>query len=204
MIPKIIHYCWFGRQPKPQRVLDYIKTWQCFLPDFTIKEWNEENFDVNMMEYTKEAYFAKKYAFVSDVARLYALSREGGIYFDTDIRLVKRFSDDLLKSNGFLGYEHEEYVTTGVMASAKNNPIINEILNGYFRRSFFKGIKFDESTNVSYITKYFKQRGLNCNNQYQIFDGFVFLPQVYLCANDWRTRTFYNTEETYAIHEFSY
>ena len=107
MIPKIIHYCWFGRKPKPQKVLEYIETWKKFFPDFEMKEWNEDNFDVNMMPYTKEAYYAKKYAFVSDVARLYALVHEGGIYFDTDIRVVKRFSDELLNSHGFLGFEHD-------------------------------------------------------------------------------------------------
>lgn len=124
MIPKIIHYCWFGRKPKPQKVLEYIETWKKFFPDFEMKEWNEDNFDVNMMPYTKEAYYAKKYAFVSDVARLYALVHEGGIYFDTDIRVVKRFSDELLNSHGFLGFEHDVLITTGVMACEAECPIL--------------------------------------------------------------------------------
>ena len=108
---------------KPKEVLDYIETWKKFLPDFEIKEWNEDNFDVNMMPYTKEAYYAKKYAFVSDVARLYALVHEGGIYFDTDIQVVKRISDELLNSHGLLGFEHDEYVTTGVMAVEAHNTL---------------------------------------------------------------------------------
>lgn len=204
MIPKIIHYCWFGRKPKPQKVLEYIETWKNFFPDFEIKEWNEDNFDVNMIPYTKEAYFAKKYAFVSDVARLYALIKDGGIYFDTDIRVLKRFSDDLLNSDGFLGFEHEQYVTTGVIASNPNNALLKEIFSNYFVRKFFLGLKYDETTNVSFITDFFKSKGLVCDNKMKLFRGFVFLPQVYLCANDWRTKSLYNNEETYTIHDFSY
>lgn len=205
MIPKVIHYCWFGRNPKPKEVLDYIETWKKFLPDFEIKEWNEDNFDVNMMPYTKEAYYAKKYAFVSDVARLYALVHEGGIYFDTDIRVVKRFSDELLNSHGFLGFEHDEYVTTGVMAVEAHNTLFKAILNKYAKRSFFCGYyKYDVKTNVKYVTDYLKKIGLVCNNQHQMFKGLIFLPQIYLCANDWYTKSKYNTSETYTIHEFNY
>ena len=204
MIPKIIHYCWFGRRPKPQKVLGYIETWKKYFPDFEIKEWNEDNFDINMMPYTKEAYFAKKYAFVSDVARLYALNKCGGIYFDTDIRVLKRFSDDLLNSDGFLGFEHEQYVTTGVMASNTNNALLEEIFSNYLVRRFFSGFKYDETTNVSFITNFFKSKGLVCDNKMKYFKGFVFLPQVYLCANDWRTKRLYNNNDTYTIHEFSY
>lgn len=204
MIPKIIHYCWFGRNPKPQKVLKYIETWKKYLPDFEIKEWNEDNFDVNMMPYTKEAYFAKKYAFVSDVARLYALLHEGGIYFDTDIRVIKRFSDELINSHGFLGFEHDEFVTTGVMAFEANNIYLKNILNRYSKRFFFKRYKYDVETNVKYITDYFKSLGLVCNNQRQVFNGLIFLPQVYLCANNWYTKSIYKTDETYTIHEFNY
>ena len=89
MIPKIIHYCWFGRKPLPENVLKYMESWRKYLPECEIKEWNEENFDVNKYEYTKQAYYAKKYAFVSDVARLYALVNEGGLYLDTDILVLK-------------------------------------------------------------------------------------------------------------------
>ena len=90
MIPKIIHYCWFGGNPKPQKVLECIETWKKYLPDFKIMEWNESNFDYRKIKYTREAYAVKKYAFVSDVARLYALYEFGGVYFDTDICAVKK------------------------------------------------------------------------------------------------------------------
>lgn len=204
MIPKVIHYCWFGRKPKPKKVLEYIETWKKFLPDFEIKELNEDNFDVNMMPYTKEAYFAKKYAFVSDVARLYALVNEGGIYFDTDIRVVKRFSDELLNSHGFLGFEHDALVTTGVMACEAGCPLMKTFWDGYKKRSFFKYLKFDTSTNVAYLTDLMKKKGVILNNTKQVVDDMIILPQVYLCANDWRTHKIYANSETYAIHEFSY
>ena len=84
MIPKIIHYCWFGGKPKPRDVEYCLSTWRKFCPDYTIKEWNEGNFDVHINRYCEEAYANKKWAFVSDVARLYALIHEGGIYMDTD------------------------------------------------------------------------------------------------------------------------
>lgn len=204
MIPKVIHYCWFGRKAKPQKVLEYIETWKKFFPDFEIKEWNEDNFDINIMPYTKEAYFAKKYAFVADVARLYALIKDGGIYFDTDIRVVRRFSDELLNSDGFLGFEHEQYVTTGVMASNVSNALLKKIFSNYFARKFFCGCKYDETTNVNFITRFFENEGLVCDNKMKCFKGIVFLPQVYLCANDWRTKRLYNNKDTYTIHEFSY
>ena len=204
MIPKIIHYCWFGRKPKPKSVLAYIDTWKKYLPDFEIKEWNEDNYDVNMMKYTKEAYFAKKYAFVSDVVRLYALVNEGGIYLDTDIRIVKRFSEELLHSHGFLGFEHNVYVTTGVMACEPNNILLKDFFYTYKARSFFKTFSFDLRTNVLYLTDFMKQRGLKCDNKMQKFEDLILLPQEYLCANDFETQTFYNNEKTYTIHEFSY
>lgn len=204
MIPKVIHYCWFGRNQKPKEVLDYIETWKKFLPDFEIKEWNEDNFDVNMMPYTKEAYYAKKYAFVSDVARLYALVHEGGIYFDTDIRIIKRFSDELLNSHGFFGFEHDVLITTGVMACEAECPILKTFLNDYNKRRFFKKLFFDDSTNVSYLTALMKKKGVILNNTEQVIENLIILPQVYLCANDCRTHKIYADSKTYAIHEFSY
>lgn len=204
MIPKVIHYCWFGRNQKPKEVLDYIETWKKFLPDFEIKEWNEDTFDVNMMPYTKEAYYAKKYAFVSDVARLYALVHEGGIYFDTDIRIIKRFSDELLNSHGFFGFEHDVLITTGVMACEAECPILKTFLDDYNKRRFFKNLFFDDSTNVSYLTALMKKKGVILNNTEQVIENLIILPQVYLCANDCRTHKIYADSKTYAIHEFSY
>ena len=101
---KIIHYCWFGGNPKPKKFEYYKKTWQRYLPDFEIMEWNEKNFDIHCNKFVEEAYKNKKWAFVSDVARVYALYNYGGIYMDTDVEVLKSF-DSLLKYDGFSGFE---------------------------------------------------------------------------------------------------
>ena len=104
MIPKIIHYCWFGRNPLPESALKCIASWRKFFPDYEIVEWNEDNFDVNTIPYTAQAYAAKKYAFVSDYARLKILYDHGGLYFDTDVEVIKPF-DDILAGGAFMGCE---------------------------------------------------------------------------------------------------
>lgn len=89
MIPRTIHYCWFGDKEKPAEVLRMIANWQKHCPGYEIKEWNENNFDIRLNRYCEEAYATKKWAFVSDVARLWALVHEGGVYMDTDVELVR-------------------------------------------------------------------------------------------------------------------
>ena len=101
-IPKTIHYCWFGRNPLPSLAIKCIASWKKYLPDYEIKEWNEDNFDVNVIPYTREAYAAKKYAFVSDYARFKILYEEGGLYFDTDVEVIKPF-DDIIARGAFMG-----------------------------------------------------------------------------------------------------
>ena len=106
MIPKVIHYCWFGRNPLPPFAVKCIESWKKFLPGYEIKEWNEDNFDVNIIPYTQEAYEARKYAFVSDYARFYILYHHGGIYFDTDVEVIKSI-DDIIERGAFMGCENE-------------------------------------------------------------------------------------------------
>ena len=102
MIPRIIHYCWFGRGPMPELALRCIESWHHFMPDYEYKLWNEDNFDITNVPYVKEAYEAGKYAFVTDYVRLFALFTEGGIYMDTDVEVLKPY-DDLLSLPGFTG-----------------------------------------------------------------------------------------------------
>ena len=101
MIPKVIHYCWFGRNPLPPLAIKCIESWKKFLPDYEIKGWNEDNFDVNIIPYTQEAYQAKKYAFVSDYARFWILYKYGGIYFDTDVEVIRPL-DDIIARGPFM------------------------------------------------------------------------------------------------------
>ena len=105
MIPKIIHYCWFGKSPLPSLAVRCIESWKKFAPDYEIKEWNETNFDVNIVPYTTKAYQAKKYAFVSDYARFWILYKFGGIYFDTDVEIIKPL-DDIIAQGPFMGCEN--------------------------------------------------------------------------------------------------
>lgn len=113
MIPKKIHYCWFGRNPKPKSVLKCIESWKKFCPDYEIVEWNEDNFNVNMNGYTKMCYAEKKYAFLSDYVRLLVVCEHGGVYFDTDVEIIKSI-DCLLKYDAFYCYETPSFVATGL------------------------------------------------------------------------------------------
>ena len=114
MIPRIIHYCWFGRKEKPESVVKCILSWKQYLPDYQIVEWNENNFDIeNSITYVKQAYDCKMWAFVSDFVRLHALYNYGGLYFDTDVEVFKPF-DDLMINSGFCGFESKYYIGTSV------------------------------------------------------------------------------------------
>ena len=161
MIPKIIHYCWFGRGPMPELALRCIESWHKHMPDYQYKLWNEDNFDVTCTPYTKEAYEAKKYAFVSDYVRLKALSEEGGIYLDTDVEVFKPF-DDLLDDKAFAGTEGSKHqpVGTCVMASEPGGEWISECLASYEGRHFSRpdGTR-DLTTNVVFLNKLLQDRG---------------------------------------------
>ena len=203
MIPKKIHYCWFGNKQKPQSVLKYIDTWGKNFPDYEIKEWNESNFNVNQLNFTREAYFAKKYAFVSDVCRLYALYTEGGIYFDTDIIVLKRFPEDILSHKAFAGFEHEIYIGTGIIGSEKNNVIIKQFLSLYNDMHFFRKFRFNLSPNVILFTKILVEHGLKRDNSYQDLNEIVVYPQNIFCCKDCRTKEYYNNSDSLSIHDFS-
>ena len=116
MIPKKIHYCWFGRGEMPDLVRKCIASWKKYLPEYEIKEWNEDNFDLNSYPYVREAYHNKRFAFVTDVVRLHALYYEGGIYMDTDVEVLKPL-DSLLNYKIVSGFESETQIPTGLMAS---------------------------------------------------------------------------------------
>ena len=138
MIPKVIHYCWFGGQPLPESALKCIESLRRFCPDYEIKQWSEENYDVNKIQYIKEAYQEKKFAFVTDVARLDIIYSEGGIYLDTDVELIKSL-DELLYNSLYLGMERAGRVNTGLGFGAEvNHPIVRDNLELYTDISFFR------------------------------------------------------------------
>ena len=106
-IPKVIHYCWFGGNPLPELAKKCIASWRKYLPDYEIKEWNEQNFDVNQVMFTEEAYKLKNYAYVSDYVRFWVLYHYGGIYFDTDVEVIRPL-DDIIARGSFLGFECQD------------------------------------------------------------------------------------------------
>lgn len=201
MIPRIIHYCWFGRGEMPQLALDCIASWHKYMPDYEYKLWNEESFDINCVPYTKEAYDAGKYAFVSDYVRLWALEREGGIYLDTDVEVFKSF-DDLLDRKAFAGFEGSKHLPIGtcVMASEPHGDWVTEMLEAYQGRHF---LKFDGSpdmtTNVQFITAKMRENGFLQNGKEQDYRDLHVFPVDWFCPRQ-TTGEYIRTENTYCDH----
>lgn len=130
MIPKIIHYCWFGENPKSDEIKQCIKSWQEKCPDFTIKEWNEKNFNVSSFPFTKKMYAEKRWAFVADYVRLHVLTEEGGFYLDTDMLLLQSLSP-FLEKKCVLGEEAPGIISAGMIASAPHHPFIKRCKDFY-------------------------------------------------------------------------
>lgn len=204
MIPKKIHYCWFGRSKMPELALKCIASWKKYLPDYEIKEWNEDNFDLELYPYVREAYNNRKFAFVTDVVRLYALYTEGGIYMDTDVEVLKPL-DCFLNHQAFSGFEDEYNVPTGIMASEKGGKWAMENLAYYDKRHFQKKDgSLDLTTNVVIITNYMLSLGLKQNNTYQDFPNLItFYPKDYFCPKSYDNGEIYLTNNSYTIHHFA-
>lgn len=145
MIPKTIHYCWFGRGDKPEVFEKCLQSWKKFAPDYEIVEWNEDNFDINRFPFTREAYDCKKYAFVSDVARLSVIYEHGGVYLDTDVELIAGI-DRFLDDECFLFFQNVVQIATGLgFGATKHHPIIGKMLEDYEGRHF----RIDEMATVT-------------------------------------------------------
>ncbi len=201
-IPKVIHYCWFGGKPLPELAQKCMESWKRYCPDYEIKRWDETNFDLNYNDYVREAYEAKKWAFLSDVARLYVLVEYGGIYMDTDVEVLKPL-DELLKYEAVSGFESEQWIPTGLMASIKGQKMFVELLHDYDGAHFKKPDgTFDETTNVTRITNACLKYGFIPNNTLQVVNGLTLLPSDYLCPKDPATRELNITEHSLTIHHF--
>ena len=197
MIPKIIHYCWFGRGPIPDTALRCIASWHQHMPDYAYRLWNEDNFDVDSLPYTQEAYACKKYAFVSDVARLKALKEEGGLYFDVDFMVYKPF-DDLLNYHAFAGFEGSKFnpVMMGVLGSEPAGIWVTEQLDLYKGRHFLIDGKEDLTTNVRFISDRMKGNGFIPNGKEQDYKDLHILPVEYFCPR-LTTGAYRRTDHTY-------
>lgn len=201
MIPKIIHYCWFGRGEMPQLAKDCISSWHKYMPDWDYKLWNEDVFDVYSVPYTKEAYGTKKYAFVSDYVRLYALNTEGGVYLDVDFEVYKPF-DDLMHWNAFAGFEGSKHapLMMGVIASCPNGLWVKEQLGHYQGRHFVNDDgSLDLTTNVKFVTEQMRINGFVQNGEEQDYKDLHVFPVEYFCPKQ-TTGEYFRTENTYCEH----
>lgn len=203
MIPRRIHYCWFGRGPMPELALKCIESWHRFMPDYEYRLWDEDSFDVNSVPYVKEAYEAHKFAFVTDYVRLYALYTEGGIYMDTDVEVLKPY-DDLLELSGFTGYEGSKYLppVTGTMASEPGNAWVKEQLDSYLGAHFLlPDGSMDTTTNTVRITRIMKDGGFIPDGKKQIYKDMHIFPVEYFCPRQ-TTGEVLISENTYCDHHF--
>lgn len=203
-IPKIVHYCWFGNGEKPDNIKAYIETWKKNMPEYTFMEWNEQNFDVkNSIPYVRQAYEAKKYAFVSDYARIQALYEYGGIYFDTDIEVKKSFEEYLEDKSMVLGFESERSLLTAFIAVEKEHPYMKEFLESYKDRNF---IKEDGSYDMLVINEGFstlmERKGVDLDrNEYQEPEkNIVVYPIEYFCGFDVTNWHEAITDKTCTVH----
>lgn len=212
MIPKIIHYCWFGRNPLPDLAQKCIESWKKYLPDYEIKEWNEDNFDVNCIPYTKEAYEAKKYAFVSDYARFLILYREGGVYFDTDVEVIRPM-DDIIARGPFMGCEKPAReggsgkdlgVAPGLGLGV--NPglgLIKEILDEYASFHFLnEDGTLNTTTIVDYTSNILCCHGLKNTPDVQEVAGVWIYPNDYFAPKNVDTKELTITKNTVSIHHY--
>ncbi len=203
MIPRVIHYCWFGRGPMPELALKCIESWHRFMPDYQYKLWNEDSFDITCIPYVKEAYESRKFAFVTDYVRLYALYTEGGIYMDTDVEVLKPY-DDLLSLPGFTGYEGSKYLppVTGTMASEAGNEWVKEQLDSYTDAHFIMPDgSLDTTTNTTRISNIMKRGGFVSNGEKQVYKDMHIFPVEYFCPRQTTGEELF-TENTYCDHHF--
>ena len=203
-IPKVIHYCWFGKGELPKITKKCIKSWKKYCPDYEIICWNEDNFDLQQNLYMQQAYQAGKWAFASDYARLKVLYDHGGVYLDTDVELIKPI-DDLLENSGFMGFDEKGLMCTGLgFGVEKGNAIVGEFLKDYEDISFvLPDGSYDLTPCPNRNTDTLKRLGMDVNNKNQTFMETVFLPREYLCPMDYYTGKKTITEKTYSIHHYS-
>ena len=201
MIPKKIHYFWFGGNEKPKSVVKCINSWKKHCPDYEIIEWNENNFDIHCMPFVEQAYDAKKYAFVSDVARLIVIYEQGGIYMDTDVEVIKPL-DDLLNNKAYMGFENDKNVASGLgFGSEAGVQFFKEHIDEYKDEVF---INDDGSLNMLgcpiVATRLLVKKGIKLNGKEQIVDDVRIYPAEYFNPYDSITGRLNKTENTYSIH----
>lgn len=212
MIQKKIHYCWFGGKPLPELAIKCIESWRRYFPDYEIIEWNENNFDVNSIPYTAEAYKAKMYAFVSDYARFWILYKYGGLYFDTDVEVIKDMHP-ILEKGAFMGCENKANsgampIDLGIapglgLGCNPGHTFYKEMLELYRTLHFINlNGSYNKKTIVEYTTELLVSHGLMNTDCIQLIEGIFIYPKEYFCPIDYKTGEMVITEKTYTIHHY--
>lgn len=212
-IPKIIHYCWFGQNKLPDTAIKCIDSWKKYLPDYEIKEWNENNFDVNSIPYTAQAYKAKKYAFVSDYARFKILYDHGGLYFDTDVELIRPLKD-IIADGPFMGCERDANEVNDIsllginpglgLGAFRGMDFYREILDKYESINFLNndGTPNTLETVVTIVTKILIDHGLKLTPNIQDCTGIKIYPKEYFAPKDVISKRLNITNNTRSIHHY--
>lgn len=203
MIPKIIHYCWFGGKPLSPLTLQCIESWKKFLPDYEIIQWNENNYDINKNKFAKSAYESKKYAFVADVCRVEVLYNYGGIYLDTDMEILKPLNDILNdKYNLVLGFENIDFIAVGIIVSSKGNHIMDK-LNDFYLIKKFEVSNIYDLTIPKIVTNLLEKQGLKLNNKLQVInESILILPTEYFYPFNYFTKKTNITNNSLALHHY--
>lgn len=203
MIPKVIHYCWFGRGEIPEKDRKCIESWKKFCPGYEIIMWNEDNYDVTQNDYMREAYECKKWGFVPDYARLDIVYRYGGFYFDTDVEIIKSI-DDLCAYQAFMGFERADSIATGLGFGAEpGNEIIKALRDDYEGRHFLqKNGEMDLTPAPTRARNVLVRFGAQMNGVKQSIDGMTFFPTEYFCPMNYETGEQHITANTYSIHHY--
>lgn len=221
MIPKIIHYCWFGGTEKSPLIKKCIQTWRDVMPDYEIKEWNEKNFDINTVPFVKEAYESRKWAFVADYVRLYAMYHDGGVYLDTDVKVLKKFDEflkysfftcqeshpDIFNPNSVLpdGHRNQEFdqvlgigLCSAVMGAEKECPYLKDCLD-FYNKIHFDINRKEELVIVNLIAKVLERYDYRyILDKEQLLNGNmkILLPYVFAGMTTL-------TDDSYAIHLYN-
>lgn len=213
MIPKIIHYCWFGNNPLPKLAQKCIESWKRYCPDYEIIEWNEGNFDVKKYTFIREAYEQKKWAFVSDVARLIIVYKYGGIYLDTDVELIKPFGDVVNNNEFFFAIETQSKkgkkdcnprVNTGLgFGAMPKNKIVRALLDEYLNKHFLRGSGMDTTPCPIKNSRVLEKFGFDKQNKLYRFKGGTIYPNEFFCPKEYMTGVTHFTKNTITIHHYT-
>lgn len=200
MIPKVIHYCWFGKNSMNNESLNCIETWKKYMPSCKIIEWNEDNFDINCNEYVSAAYSRKKWAFVADYVRVWALINYGGIYLDVDMKIIKDFNF-ALQDEAFCGLANPGIVSMGLIGSKPNHPILVEFFNIYKKIKFINedGTE-NHTTNVTMFSNLLKAYGLSNKNEMQCINNIKIYPIDFFYPTNYLGTRKNFTQNTCTVH----